>query len=51
MKIVHMVICRDCGYPAYEIEAGNGMRKYFCKRCNLIFLKYDEDQFPWRKDF
>jgi len=51
MKIVHMVTCGDCGYPAFEIERGNGMHKYFCKRCNLIFIKYDEEQSRRKREF
>ena len=43
MNIISLVRCRDCGSAAYQIEdMGNGMKKYFCKKCNLKFIRYEK---------
>ncbi len=51
MNVVHMVICRDCGYPAFEIERNGSMRKYYCKRCKLKFIRYEEEKPPRKREF
>ena len=48
MKVVHLVICNDCGGTAYEIERSGNMHKYYCKRCNLIVYRKEVED-SWRK--